>query len=83
MILGGVMVGWMTVASMHAPYDQIGDPLVGDLAEHTTRYLAVATVALFSGVALVVVHVGKGARARRDTAMLSGQPAGSTRHAVR
>jgi len=58
-ILGSVMLAWMTVASMHASYDQIGDPLIGHLAEHTMRYLAVATVALFSGVALVVVRIGR------------------------
>jgi hypothetical protein len=77
------MLGWMAVASMNASYDQIGDPLIGHLAEHTMRYLAVATVTLFSGVALVVVRVGSRGRARRDTAMPSDHPIGSTREAVR
>ncbi len=53
-LLGGAIVLWIAAASANVANDQLGDPIVGHFAQHTIRYLVLATAALLTGGFLAV-----------------------------
>lgn len=65
-LLGGAMLSWMAIAAGSVPEDQLGDPLIGHLAEHTFRYLTLAIAALISGGVLFVIGGHRRAPAAQD-----------------
>jgi anaerobic glycerol-3-phosphate dehydrogenase len=48
-VLGGVILMGMAIASTNATPEQLGDPFVGHFTKHTIRYFIIAAGAVFSG----------------------------------